>query len=72
MLKTDESLMNRPHQNWNYLRSHVVPSNVTPTQARTSLASNDPLTTESALRPALHPTNWYEVADRTKPSVSSF
>jgi hypothetical protein len=59
---------------WSFVRSNVVPSNVT----LTPRFAVDPKTTDrselqgSALRPAINPAAWYESPDRSKPSVSSF
>jgi hypothetical protein len=66
--------MIRHSMKWNFVRSNVIPSNV-------SLASrlaaggtnfNKSELKGSSLRPAVNPAAWYESPDRTKPSVSSF
>ena len=59
---------------WNFVRSNVIPSNVTVTSRH---AAGSPTTNRcelrgSALRPAINPAAWYESPDRSKPSVSSF
>jgi hypothetical protein len=59
---------------WNFVRSNVIPSNVTVTSR---LATGSTTTSRcelrgSALRPAINPAAWYESPDRSKPSVSSF
>jgi hypothetical protein len=59
---------------WNFVRSNVIPSNVTITSrlAVGSTTTNRPELRGSALRPAINPAAWYESPDRSKPSVSSF
>jgi len=64
----------RQSMRWNFVRSNVVPSNVTFTPG---LPVGMKLTGRlelkgSALRPPLNPAAWYESPDRSKPSVSSF
>jgi len=59
---------------WNFVRSNVIPSNVTVT-SRLAVGSTPTSRSElrgSALRPAINPATWYESPDRSKPSVSSF
>ena len=59
---------------WNFVRSNVIPSNVTIT-SRLAVGSTTTCRPElrgSALRPAINPAAWYESPDRSKPSVSSF
>jgi hypothetical protein len=59
---------------WNFVRSNVIPSNVTVT-SRLAVGSTTTSRSElrgSALRPAINPAAWYESPDRSKPSVSSF
>jgi hypothetical protein len=65
--------MIRHSMKWNFVRSNVIPSNVS-LASRLAMAGN-PNKCElkgSALRPAVNPAAWYESPDRTKPSVSSF
>jgi hypothetical protein len=59
---------------WNFVRSNVIPSNVTITSrlAVSSTPTSRPELRGSALRPAINPAAWYESPDRSKPSVSSF
>ncbi|HEX4650154.1 MAG TPA: hypothetical protein VH250_01500 [Granulicella sp.] len=59
---------------WNFVRSNVIPSNVTITSrlAVGSTTTSRPELRGSALRPAINPAAWYESPDRSKPSVSSF
>ncbi len=59
---------------WSFVRSHVVPSNVTLTSRLTadSKTAKESELRASALRPAINPAAWYESPDRSKPSVSSF
>lgn len=59
---------------WNFVRSNVIPSNVTITSrlAVGSTTASRPELRGSALRPAINPAAWYESPDRSKPSVSSF
>jgi hypothetical protein len=59
---------------WNFVRSNVIPSNVTVTSrlAVGSTATSRADLRGSALRPAINPAAWYESPDRSKPSVSSF
>jgi hypothetical protein len=59
---------------WNFVRSNVIPSNVTVT-SRLAVGATTTSRSElcgSALRPAINPAAWYESPDRSKPSVSSF
>ena len=61
---------------WSYVRSNAVPASVTIRQTSTpSLSTNIGRGVEivgSALRPAANPSVWYEVIDRSQPSISSF
>ncbi len=58
---------------WNFVRSNVVPSNVTLAPRFTNAQFFRGLEVRgSALRPAVNPAAWYESPDRSKPSVSSF
>jgi hypothetical protein len=64
----------RSSTKWNFVRSNVVPSNVTltPRIPDGSKLSGRLDVRGSALRPAINPAAWYESPDRSKPSVSSF
>jgi hypothetical protein len=66
--------MIRRSMRWNFVRSNVIPSNVSLTSrlAEGSTNLNKYELKGSALRPAVNPAAWYESPDRTKPSVSSF
>ncbi len=66
--------MIRHSMRWNFVRSNVIPSNVS-LASRTDAGDaklNKCELKGSALRPAVNPAAWYESPDRTKPSVSSF
>ena len=73
MTTRDDLDIVRNSTKWNFIRSNVIPSNVT-LDARLSLSYKTvrPETKGSALRPAINPAAWYESPDRSKPSVSSF
>jgi len=74
MTTPDEVEVLRHATKWNFVRSNVVPSNVTLTPGLTgySKLSCRSEIRGSALRPAVNPATWYESPDRSKPSVSSF
>jgi hypothetical protein len=74
MTTRDDLDIVRHSTKWNFVRSNVIPSNVTLTY-RLTAASKTAVYSElrgSALRPAINPAAWYESPDRSKPSVSSF
>jgi hypothetical protein len=74
MTTRDDLDIVRHSTKWNFVRSNVIPSNVTLT-SRLTAASKSAVCSElrgSALRPAINPAAWYESPDRSKPSVSSF
>jgi len=77
MTTSDESVsaeVIRQSTKWNFVRSNVVPSNVTlsPRLTANSQFFRGSEVRGSALRPAVNPAAWYESPDRSKPSVSSF
>jgi len=74
MTTRDDLDIVRNSTKWNFIRSNVIPSNVT-LDTRLSLSYKTTVRSEtkaSALRPAINPAAWYESPDRSKPSVSSF